>query len=53
MLTASVSSSSLPFRILYRYIYVSKFTDVLDGFRPEIYNSSKFSVLRSFKKNKQ
>ncbi|XP_023755831.1 F-box protein At1g49990 [Lactuca sativa] len=41
----SASSSSIPFRILYRYIYVSKFTDVLDRFRPENYNSSKFSVL--------
>ncbi|CAH1433781.1 unnamed protein product [Lactuca virosa] len=50
MLTASTSSSSLPFRILYRYIYVSKFTDVLDRFRPETYNSSKFSVLCSLKK---
>ncbi|CAH1435543.1 unnamed protein product [Lactuca virosa] len=50
MLTASASSSSLPFIILYRYIYVSKFKDVLDRFRPETYNSSKFSVLCSFKK---
>ncbi|CAH1440850.1 unnamed protein product [Lactuca virosa] len=50
MLTASASSSSLPFRILYRYIYVPKFTDVLDRFRPKTYNSSKFSVLCSFKK---
>ncbi|CAH1426879.1 unnamed protein product [Lactuca virosa] len=52
MLTASASSSSLPFRIFYRYIYVSKFTNVLDRFRPETYHSSKFSVLCSFKKSR-
>lgn len=46
MRTANASSSSsISFRILYRYIYVSKFKDVLDRFRPETYNSEKFSVL--------
>ncbi|KAI3813179.1 hypothetical protein L1987_17897 [Smallanthus sonchifolius] len=55
ILTANSASSSLPFRILYRYIYVSNFKDVLDRFRPEIYNSSKFSVLflSSFEEQQQ
>ncbi|CAI9283454.1 unnamed protein product [Lactuca saligna] len=53
MLTASALSSSLLFRISYRYIYVLKVTEVLDGFRHETYNSSKFSVLYSFKKKKR
>ncbi|KAM0055528.1 putative F-box domain-containing protein [Helianthus debilis subsp. tardiflorus] len=40
MLTANAALSSLPFRILYRYIYVKKIQGVLDLFRPENYNSS-------------
>ncbi|KAK9052432.1 hypothetical protein SSX86_029061 [Deinandra increscens subsp. villosa] len=55
ILTANASSSSVRFRIMYRYVYVSKFKDVLDRFRPEIYNSSKFSVLflSSFEEQQQ
>ncbi|KVI02473.1 F-box protein At1g49990-like isoform X1 [Cynara cardunculus var. scolymus] len=53
--TANAASSSIPFRILYRYIYVSKFKDILDRFRPDTYNSSKFSVLflSSFEEQQQ
>ncbi|KAF5755074.1 putative F-box domain-containing protein [Helianthus annuus] len=53
--TANSASSSVQFRILYRYIYVSKFKDVLDRFRPEVYNSHKFSVLflSSFEEQQQ
>ncbi|KAJ0454817.1 putative F-box domain-containing protein [Helianthus annuus] len=40
MLTANAALASLPFRILYRYIYVKKIEGVLDLFRPENYNSS-------------
>ncbi|KAK1438868.1 hypothetical protein QVD17_04680 [Tagetes erecta] len=48
-------TASLPFRILYRYIYVSEFKEVVDRFRPEILNSSKSSVLflSSFEEQKQ
>lgn len=51
----SASSSLVSWRILYRYVYVSKFKDVLDRFRPENYNSSKFSVLfmSSFEEQQQ
>ncbi|GJS13395.1 putative F-box domain-containing protein [Tanacetum coccineum] len=39
-------SSLLPFRIVYRYIYVSNFKELIDRFQPEIYStSSEFSVL--------
>ncbi|PWA58997.1 hypothetical protein CTI12_AA396000 [Artemisia annua] len=39
-------SSLLQFRILYRYIYVSDFKEVINRFQPEIYSSSSdFSVL--------
>ncbi|KAF5763845.1 putative F-box domain-containing protein [Helianthus annuus] len=40
MLTANAALASLPFRIMYRYIYVKKIQGVLDLFRPENYNSS-------------
>ncbi|XP_071693271.1 putative F-box protein At3g28280 [Rutidosis leptorrhynchoides] len=51
----NASSNLVSWRILYRYVYVSKFKDVLDRFRPENYNSSKFSVLfmSSFEEQQQ
>ncbi|KAJ9564341.1 hypothetical protein OSB04_000307 [Centaurea solstitialis] len=54
-LKSNSSSSVMPFRILYRYVYVSKFKDVLDRFRPDSYNSSEFSVLflSSFEEQQQ
>lgn len=39
------NSSSRPFKIFYRYIYVTKFRDILDRLRPDVYMSPKFSVL--------
>ncbi|KAF5763843.1 putative F-box domain-containing protein [Helianthus annuus] len=40
MITSNTASSSLPFRILYRYICESEPEDVLNRFRSESYNSS-------------
>ncbi|KAJ0692589.1 putative F-box domain-containing protein [Helianthus annuus] len=40
MLTSNTASCSLPFRILYRYMYDRKIEDILDRFRPENYSSS-------------
>ncbi|KAM0055530.1 putative F-box domain-containing protein [Helianthus debilis subsp. tardiflorus] len=50
MLTASTASSSLPFRILYRYIYESDIQHVLDRFSPESYNSSGLLLFREQEK---
>lgn len=38
-------NASSPFRIFYRYVYVSTFKEVLKRLRPDVYVSPKFSVL--------
>lgn len=38
-------NASSPFRIFYRYIYVSTFKEVLKRLRPDVYVSPEFSVL--------
>lgn len=47
--------SKLSFRILYRYVYVTEFRDILDRLRPDVYISHKFSVLflSTFKEQQQ
>ncbi|KAM0055529.1 putative F-box domain-containing protein [Helianthus debilis subsp. tardiflorus] len=51
MLTASTASSSLPFRILYRYIFEPDIQHVLDRFSPESYNSSGLLLFREQEKS--
>nr|XP_043639636.1 F-box protein At1g49990-like [Erigeron canadensis] len=53
--TQTAANKSLSWRILYRYIYVSKFKDVVERFRPEIYDCKDFSVLfmSSFEEQQQ
>lgn len=52
---AKAGCKTVDFRILYRYIYVSKFDNVLERFRPEIYDSKDVSVLfmSSFEEQQQ
>ncbi|KAI3741374.1 hypothetical protein L1987_59046 [Smallanthus sonchifolius] len=50
-LTAKAGSSSLAFRIVYKYIYESEFEGLLDRFSPESYSSSD-SVLFMFREQK-
>ncbi|KAK2980807.1 hypothetical protein RJ640_029884 [Escallonia rubra] len=40
-----LDSSSLSFRIFYRYIYVSEFPEILARLRPDVYVAHNFSVL--------
>ncbi|XP_023743581.1 putative F-box/kelch-repeat protein At4g22430 [Lactuca sativa] len=40
-----LNSNAASFRILYRYIYLSNFKELLNRFRPEIHTCSEFSLL--------
>lgn len=44
-ISRGLNVNNFSFRIFYRYIYVSKFKEVLNRLRPDIYNSPNFSVL--------